>query len=59
MITSQPGRRKNPLVDYCLLYRHRREVHTHCILYAVLTDLLAYRYHEYLRGRKLLKENRI
>ena len=53
MITS------NPLVDYCLLYRHCREVHTHRILYAVLTDLLAYRYHEYLRSRKLLKENRI
>ena len=59
MITSNPDAEKNPLVDYCLLYRHCREVHTHRILYAVLTDLLAYRYHEYLRSRKLLKENRI
>lgn len=59
MITSNPDAEKNPLVDYCLLYRHCREVHTHRILYAVLTDLLAYRYHEYLRSRKLLRENRI
>lgn len=59
MITSNPDAEKNPLVDYCLLYRHCREVHIHRILYAVLTDLLAYRYHEYLRSRKLLKENRI
>ena len=57
MITSNPNAEKNPLVDYCLLYRRCREIHTHRILYAVLTDLLAYRYREYLRSRNLLAEN--
>lgn len=50
VITSNPEAEKSPLVDYCLIYRHCRNVHTHRILYAVLTDLLAYRYRMYIRA---------
>lgn len=57
IITSDPDADKNPLVDYCLRYRHCRGVHTHRVLYAVLTDLLVYRYREYLRSRKLLDKS--
>lgn len=57
MVTSDPDADKDPLVDYCLRYRHCREVHTHRVLYPILTDLLVYRYREYLRSRKLLAEN--
>lgn len=48
LITSNPEAAKHPSVSYCLLYQKTRELHTHRIVYGILTDIIAYKYREYV-----------
>lgn len=52
VITSNPDAKKHPSVSYCLLYQKTREMHTHRIVYGILTDIIAYKYREYIANQK-------
>lgn len=52
LITSNPDAASHPCVSYCLLYQKTRELHTHRIVYGILTDIIAYKYREYVGKQK-------
>lgn len=44
LITANEQMARDPRVAYCLLYRRTSALHTHSIMYQLLTDLITYRY---------------
>lgn len=49
LITSNPEAAQDPRVAYSVLYRRTGTLHTHRMVYQLLTDLVAYRYRVYLK----------
>lgn len=49
VITSNPNIKKDPRVSYTIEYQKTKNVCTHRIVYALLTDIIAYRYREYMK----------
>ena len=47
LITSNPEAARDPRVAYSVLYRRTGTLHTHRMVYQLLTDLIAYRYRVY------------
>lgn len=49
VITSNPQVEHDPRVAYCVRYQKTRALCTHRIVYGVLTDIIAYKYREYMQ----------
>lgn len=54
VITSNPKVEKDPRVAYCVRYQKTSELCTHRIVYAALTDIIAYKYREYMKASRQL-----
>lgn len=50
VITSEPEMEKDPRVAYTICYRKTRDLCTHRIVYGILTDIIAYKYREYMKN---------
>ena len=48
LITSNPRAAQDPRIAYSILYRRTGTLHTHRIVYQMLTDLIAYKYRTYV-----------
>lgn len=51
VITSNPDVEKDPRVDYCVRFQKTKSLCTHRIVYGVLTDIIAYKYREYMKNQ--------
>lgn len=49
VITSNPQIEHDPRVAYCVRYQKTRSLCTHRMVYGVLTDIIAYKYREYVQ----------
>lgn len=49
VITSNPKVEQDSRVAYCVRYQKTRDLCTHRIVYGVLTDIIAYKYREYIQ----------
>ncbi|MGN0293211.1 MAG: MurR/RpiR family transcriptional regulator [Lachnospiraceae bacterium] len=50
LITSNQEMEKDPRVDYCIFYRKTSSLCTHRIVYGLLTDIIAYKYRQYIQN---------
>ncbi len=48
-ITSNEALLEDSRVDYCVLYKRTDTLHTHRIIYPVLTDIIAFKYRELMK----------
>lgn len=48
LITSNPEMERDPRVAYCVRYQKTSELCTHRIIYGILTDIIAYKYREFI-----------
>lgn len=51
VITSNPEVAKDPRVAYCVRFQKTKSLCTHRIVYGVLTDMIAYKYREYMKNQ--------
>lgn len=54
VITSNPEVEKDPRVSYCVRYQKTRSMTTHRVVYGILTDIIVFKYRQYI---KTLKNN--
>lgn len=55
VITSNTELEHDPRVSYCICYQKTTDLCTHRIVYGMLTDIIAYKYREYMKN---IEENR-
>lgn len=49
VITSNKELEQDPRVSYCICYQKTTDLCTHRVVYGVLTDIIAYKYREYMK----------
>lgn len=50
VITSNQELEHDPRVSYCICYQKTKDVCTHRVVYGMLTDIIAYKYREYMKN---------
>ncbi len=58
VITSNPKVEQDPRVAYCVRYQKTRSLCTHRIVYGVLTDIIAYKYREYVQNLRNIQPSK-
>lgn len=52
LITSNPEMEQDPRVAYCVRYQKTTDLCTHRIIYGILTDIIAYKYREFIKKQR-------